>query len=350
MNPIPTPDLVARFRRDTEILLGDPRIPEGKLGIAVSGGPDSLAMLLLAAAAYPGKVEAATVDHGLRAEAADEAALVANLCERLGVPHRTLTPDIAFESFENLQERARNMRYRLLGRWASAAEATVLLTAHHVNDQAETFLMRAARGSGIGGLSAIRAVSLGLPEFYWPEDFASLGDSRPIIVRPLLGWRKAMLLRIVRDAGIGFVSDPSNDDPRHDRTRFRRLLDENGWLSADRFAKAASHLAEGEDALKHLTELFLQERQRLGDADETRLDTTGLPREIKRRMTWKTIRCLRIRLGIMPDWRGGEDVESLLRTLEAGRTGTLAGIMATGGPVWYFREAPPRRAPSGASA
>lgn len=350
MNLIPAPDLVARFRRDTQALLDDPQIPDGKLGVAVSGGPDSLALLLLAAAAHPGKVEAATVDHGLRAEAAEEAALVAGHCDALGVPHHTLAPDMAFDSFENLQERARNMRYRLLGRWATGVEASVLLTAHHADDQAETFLMRAARGSGIGGLSAIRAVSLGMTIFYWPEDLASLGEAGPVIVRPLLGWRKAMLLDIVRDAGIAFVSDPSNDDPSHDRTRFRRLLDENKWLSADRFAKAAAHLAEGEDALDKLAAMFFQERVRLGAVDEARLDTTGLPREIKRRMTWMAINSVRLRLGILPDWRGGEDIDGLLRALEAGKTGTLAGIMATGGPVWWFREAPPRRAPSGQAA
>lgn len=334
MNPLPAPELVARFRGDMEELLADPRIPAGKLGVAVSGGPDSLALLVLAAAAYPGKVEAATVDHGFRAQAADEAALVKNLCEALGVPHHTLTPDTAFGSFENLQERARHMRYRLLGCWASAAKTPVLLTGHHAEDQAETFLMRAARGSGIGGLSAIRTVSFGL------------GDARAVVIRPLLAWRKATLVDIVRDARIDFVSDPSNDDPRHDRTRFRRLLAENGWLSADRFAKAAAHLAEGEDALDQLATMFYEERVRPGPPDEARLDTAGLPREIKRRMTWMAINSVRRVTGIVPDWRGGEDVDGLLRTLEAGKTGTLAGIVASGGHVWWFRQAPPRRMPS----
>lgn len=340
----PEPEFVDRFRRDLERLLERSIGREEMFALAVSGGSDSLAMLLLAQAACPGRIIAATVDHGLRAEAVGETAHVAGLCRDLDVPHQTLRPDIAFDSFENLQERTRNMRYRLLGRWATQGEATALLTAHHADDQAETFLMRAARGAGIGGLSAIRAVSFNLPKFYWPEDFATLGDTRPIIARPLLAWRKATLRGIVEEAGIAFVSDPTNDDPRHDRTRFRRLLDENGWLSPDRFAKAAAHLAEGEDALAQLATMFFVERLRFGDGMETRLDMNDLPREIRRRMIWMAIKRVRVGLGILPDWRGGEDVEGLLQTLERGQTGTLAGVVATGGATWWFREAPPRRA------
>lgn len=339
--PAPASTLVTRFRHDFEALL-DCSIGNGKLAVAVSGGPDSLALLLLSAAAYPGRVVAATVDHGFRPDAADEAALVESHCRTLGVPHRTLRPDVALDTRGNLQERARNMRYRLLGRWAATAGAAYLLTAHHADDQAETFLMRAARGSGIRGLAAIRAVSFGLPRFFWPEDFAALGDERPIIIRPLLGWRKASLLGIVQNAGVAFVSDPSNKDLRHDRTRFRDLLDAHGWLSPDRLAKAAANLAEGEEALDQLAGMFFDERIRLGDIHEFRFDPSGLPREIQRRMTWMAVSSLRRNVGIMPDWRGGEDVEGLLRTLERGGTGTLAGIVATGGDVWWFREAPPR--------
>src|SRR5690349_12463072 len=100
---------VARFRADLEALTGG--APE-RLGVGVSGGPDSLALLLLAAAAWPGRVEAATVDHGLRAESAAEAAFVAGLCAQLGVPHRTL--HAGMEATSNLQAAARARRYALL--------------------------------------------------------------------------------------------------------------------------------------------------------------------------------------------------------------------------------------------
>lgn len=341
--PAPAAHLVDRFRRDFEALLDCP-LGESRLAIAVSGGPDSLALLLLAAAAYPNQVVAATVDHGLRASSADEAALVERHCTALGVPHRTLRPDVPLDTPENLQERARNMRYRLLGRWAGSVGAAYLLTAHHADDQAETFLMRAARGSGIAGLASIRAVSLGVTRFFWPEDLAALGEEHPVIVRPLLGWRKASLRAIVENAGIAYVSDPSNEDGRYDRTRFRALLDANGWLAPDRLARSVSNLAEGEEALDQLARMFYDERVRLGEADEVRFDPAGLPREIKRRMTWMALNRARLVLGMVPDWRGGEDVEGLLRTLEEGGTGTLAGVMASGGNVWWFREAPPRRA------
>lgn len=343
--PAPAPELVERFRRDFERLLERGVESDEKIGVAVSGGPDSLALLLLAHGAFPGQVMAATVDHGLRAEAVEEAALVAELCKRLAVRHDILSPDVAFDSFENLQERARNMRYRLLGRWAARNGATALLTAHHADDQAETFLMRAARGAGISGLSGIRAVSFGLPGFSGPGDFTRPGEPLPVI-RPLLGWRKTSLLGIVADACIAFVSDPTNDDPQHDRTRFRRLLGENGWLSADRLAKAAANLAEGEDALDQLARMFFDERLRLGTEYEVRIDMTNLPREIRRRMTWMAIDRVRTGVGIVPNWRGGENVEGLLQALERGETGTLASVMASGGDTWWFREAPARASAS----
>ena len=106
--------ILDRFRGDLDAVLAE----HARIGVAVSGGPDSLALLLLAAAARPGQVEAATIDHGLRPEAADEAAMVAGVCERLGVRHATLTARWSEIPETAIQERARNKRYRLLGYWA----------------------------------------------------------------------------------------------------------------------------------------------------------------------------------------------------------------------------------------
>src|SRR5206468_9734453 len=126
--------LLNRFRHDLDALVpGDVRI-----GVAVSGGPDSLALLLLAAAARPGQVEAATIDHGLRAEAHDEAVMVAAVCDRLAVRHATLTARWSEVPETAIQERARNQRYRLLGYWAEERGLDALATAHHAEDQAET--------------------------------------------------------------------------------------------------------------------------------------------------------------------------------------------------------------------
>ena len=147
------------------------------VAIAVSGGPDSMALLALAGAAWPGQVIAATVDHGLRADAADEAALVARFCLRQGpIPHATLIPATPLGT-ANLQARARAARYTLLTDWARGSKATILATAHHADDQAETFLMRAARGSGLSGLAAIR------PNHRIADDL--------VLLRALLDWRRA---------------------------------------------------------------------------------------------------------------------------------------------------------------
>src|ERR1044071_7669487 len=127
---------VARFRADLEALTGGP--PE-RLGVAVSGGPDSLALLLLAHAAYPGRVHAATVDHGLRPESAAEAAFVAGLCGARDIPHATLRAEMQERS--NIQAAARARRYALLTQWLGGIGAQFLATAHHLDDQAETLLM-----------------------------------------------------------------------------------------------------------------------------------------------------------------------------------------------------------------
>src|SRR3954453_2283282 len=106
---VPGPALIERFSADLDALLA----PSERLGVAVSGGPDSLALLLLAAAARPGLIEAATVDHALRPESRAEAEMVAALCKRIGVPHEILTVEWEHKPETALQERARLHRYRL---------------------------------------------------------------------------------------------------------------------------------------------------------------------------------------------------------------------------------------------
>ena len=193
----PAAEAIDRFTADLDALIAR----DCRFGIAVSGGPDSLALLLLAAAVRPGSIEAATVDHGLRPESADEAAMVAGLCERRGVPHRTLVADWAQPPAANVQAEARAMRYRLLNEWAIERGLEAVATAHHADDQAETLLMRLARGAGVGGLGGTRARRA------LSEDV--------LLIRPLLGWRKSELVALVEDAGLTPVDDPSNRDPKH---------------------------------------------------------------------------------------------------------------------------------------
>src|SRR5690349_1220336 len=124
---VPEPALIERFTQVLDGLV----LADSRIGVAVSGGPDSLALLLLVAAARPGQVEAATVDHGFRPESRDEAAMVAGLCDRLGVPHATLTVRWERTPETALQEMARKERYRLLGFWAEERGLDAIATAHH---------------------------------------------------------------------------------------------------------------------------------------------------------------------------------------------------------------------------
>lgn len=301
----------SRFRADLEALAG--AVP-GRLAAAVSGGRDSLALLLLVRAAYPGNVVAATVDHGLRQAGKAEAAFVAKVCAGLGVPHTILAA--AMTETANLQAAARTRRYALLGGWARKAGAAGLLTAHHLEDQAETLLLRLLRGSGLSGLVGIRPVRPGDVPIY----------------RPLLGWRRAELAAIVRDAGLTPVLDPSNADLRFDRARLRRRLADADWLDPVPLARSAGALGEGEAALVWATERLLEDR-----FDGERLAAHDLPAELRRRL----VLAILARFGSPPP--RGEAVARLLATLAAGGTATLAGVRCSGGAVWRFALAPPRR-------
>ena len=291
-----------------------------RIGLAVSGGPDSLALLLLAAEAFPGRCLAATVDHGLRREAAAEAAMVAAVCRSRGVPHATLAVTLDRRG-EGIQAAARRARYAALEGWASEQGAGVVMTAHHADDQAETILMRLARGAGIGGLAGIR-----------PN--RPLGPVR--LLRPLLGWRKAALIDIVEAAGLEPAADPSNRDPRHDRTRVRQLLAEAPLLDARRIASVAPALADAEAAIAWGLDQAAARIVRKDGA--VSIDPGGLPREIRRRLL------LRIVGELAPTARPhGPELLRLLTALQGGQVATLAGLRFEPGPPWRISHAPPHR-------
>jgi len=188
------------------------------LVIAASGGPDSTALLVLAAGwakrlKKPPKLLAVTVDHGLRPQAAAEAASVKRLARRLGVPHRTVRWR-GDKPKTGLQEAARLARYRLLAETAARARYAHVLTAHTLDDQAETVLFRLARGSGLTGLAGMATASL------LPIDT----ETQVFIVRPLLHIAKARLVATLRAAEIAYSEDPSNLDPKFTRARLRVLM------------------------------------------------------------------------------------------------------------------------------
>ena len=313
----PNAEQVARFAHVLDRLA-----PLGQLAVAVSGGPDSLALLLLADRARPGRMVAATVDHQLRPESSDEAAMVAALCRRMAVPHRTLDVVVA-DCGDGLQAAAREARYGALTAWAFNEGASALATAHHLDDQAETVLMRLARGAGVAGLAGVRA-------------------TRPIgsglaLIRPLLGWRKAELIGIVAAAGLSAIDDPSNDDPRFDRTRARRLLADD-VLPPERLAAVAARMADADAALGWQTARLARERLDLAGST-ARLDAGDLPGEFRRRLLLVALARL------LPDSRPprGEDIDRLIARLDADQVSTLAGVRIEPGRVWRLSPAPPRR-------
>jgi len=315
---IPGEEQVARFASDLAALIPD----DVPLGLAVSGGPDSLALLLLAAAARPGKVEAASVDHGLREESRSECEMVADVCGRLGVPHSILTVEWDETPDSNLQALARSERYALLARWAVERGLSAIATAHHADDQAETLLMRLARGAGLSGLRGARDKRL-LREGVW-------------LIRPLLGWRHAELVAIIAGVGIEAVSDPANEDPRHDRTRVRHWLRDNPWIEPVRLAAVAHHLGEADDALDWALDGLAVSRI-APDGEALTVDPSGMPRELQRRLLLAAL----IRLDVPPP--RGPDLARAIEALEQGRSVTLGGMKLDGGSVWRICHAPPRR-------
>jgi len=288
-----------------------------RFGVAVSGGPDSMALLVLAARAFSGRVSAVTVDHGLRAESAAEAAMVARWCEEQGIAHVTLTPDRPVQG--NVQAWARALRYRLIEGWRVEHDIDWVMTAHHADDQIETLLMRLNRGSGVAGLAGVRARS---------------GH----VIRPLLAVRKAALQALVGSEGLPHVLDPSNADPRFDRAALRATLAAVDWLNAEAAARSAAALADADAAIDWTVGTLAGIHVR-ADGAVWRLDRTDLPREYLRRLV------LDMLAQADPDAPPprGESLDHALAAAAAGRQASLGEWLLKGGARWTLTPAPPRR-------
>ena len=303
-----------RFTRALERLgAGDSRIL-----LAVSGGPDSLAMLLLAHAVMPDRIAVATVDHGLRPDGRAEAEYVGDLCAKHNLPHSILTPDPPIVG--NIQSAARSVRYALLHHAADQLYCAFIATAHHADDQLETLLMRLARGSGVDGMSGVR-----------PRNGK--------IIRPLLEFSKSELEEICQAEGIAAVRDPSNDNDEFDRVAVRQWLAEAPELfKASRASQTASAMRDAGKALAWMTEQLAVVRI-IHINDEIQCDAVGLPSEIQRRLVLIALSM------IDPELRPRGD--TLIRTIEklsSGKTSTVGNILCKGGSVWSFSHSPPRRA------
>ena len=176
--------------------------------VAVSGGPDSMALAHFLYRSHPGRVVGLTVDHGLRPESCAEAHQVHQWLSSWGMEHHILSWE-GEKPKSRLQERAREARYSLLGDWCLANGISVLATAHHQNDQAETVLMRLMKGSGLLGLAGMEEIA-----------------ARPwgILVRPLLQYSRADILDYIDRNSIHHVMDPSNNNDKFERIRWRHIL------------------------------------------------------------------------------------------------------------------------------
>jgi tRNA(Ile)-lysidine synthase len=317
--------------------------------LAVSGGPDSIALMWLAArwrrALKRGpRLIAVTVDHGLRPEAAREARDVKRLARDLDLPHRTVRWTGA-KPKTGLPAAARSARYRLLAEAARAAGATHILTAHTRDDQAETLLMRLVRGSGIAGLAAMARLS---------------ERDGLLLARPFLQVSKSQLMATLTKAKLGFADDPTNRDTNFTRPRIRAVMPvlaaEGG--DARNLARLAARLARANAAVEVLVDgaeryLALRDRQ----APHPGFDTTAfaaMPEEIRLRLLLRAID----RFGHEGPAELGK-VEALLSALDralaektaSGRPKlkqTLAGaLVSLTGDRIFISPAPPRRGRTG---
>jgi tRNA(Ile)-lysidine synthase len=312
-----TPDL-----GDPEVLarLFAPATNEPAIGLAVSGGPDSLALMLLAqrwasALAEPPRLIVYAMDHQLRPEAAEEVAMVLREAKALGLTAHGLAWT-GEKPQTGLQEAARQARYRIIGQAMKADGATLLLTAHHRADQAETVLMRLAHGSGIEGLKGMTPMSR-------VEGVA--------VFRPLLDVEPASLALVVQEAGLNPIQDPSNTDISYERVRWRKrlpLLAEDGLDSAA-LSRFAARMAEADLALNQMADAAFAELVSLdgfGAASVPQAAFHALSPAIGRRVLARTLNIV----GGRQKPRALGQVEKLYDQIAAGdlpRAATLLGAV-----------------------
>ena len=295
-----------------------------RIGVAVSGGGDSMALLHLLvvwAEKRDIEVQCVTVDHQLRPEAQDEAIQVASWCDSWGVQHDILRWD-GWDGQGNTQAQAREARYRLIAEWAQRESISAVALGHTQDDQAETVVMRLMRGAGVDGLSAMapKRVSHGL---LW--------------LRPLLDVSRLELRAYLNAQGVDWADDPSNDDMRFDRIKARKAMATLD-LPCRALAQVAANMQTAQRALDVQTETALKALAKI-DCGALQVDWQGfcaLPQEIQRRLLIAAF-----------NWLSGSDypprgqsVVGVLDKLRAGKTTTLDGclMLHKGDALWIIRE------------
>ena len=363
-------DATAISQSEAKVLFADLGSAKA-LVLAVSGGPDSTALMVLVARWRKSlrngpDLVAITVDHGLRPEARREARDVAKLAQVLGIAHRMVRWQGA-KPKTGIPQAAREARYRLLANAARKAGASHVLTAHTLDDQAETVLIRMSRGSGITGLAAMQRTSVipGHAESVDPQSMlrstgvmdSGLAALRPrpgmtelLLVRPFLDIPKVRLIATLAKAKIAYADDPTNRDAAFTRARLRGLMPELAaeGLDARRLSVLARRLRRADDAIeaaadRAMEEIMLPQTRKMACFDAGRF--LALPPELALRALARAILALgtdaRIELA---------KLEALQAALaKAGKSGarcrrTLAGALVTLEKERITVEtAPPRR-------
>ena len=320
--------------RDHEILMSlEPLAAERKIALAVSGGADSVALMRFAhrwqslTGSGAPRIVVLTVDHGLRAESGREAVWVGRAAGALGFEHACLAWEGA-KPASGLQAAARRARYDLLSAYAQAHDIGCLVTAHHLDDQAETLLMRLRRGSGVDGLAAI------------PRHGHWAGVK---LFRPLLDFPKSRLIASLEAAGQGWLEDPSNKSPDYERNRIRKVLEnlEEFGFDRDRFALTARRMRRAQTALDQGTERFLSEAAQLDEAGFVTLDLAAFrdaPEETALRALGRAL----MAVGGSPEAPRLNKLETLVEALRGNgaQARTLAGcrIVTGQGRIRLYRE------------
>lgn len=248
---------------------------EGAIGVAVSGGGDSLALLLAVheiAETTGQAVEAMTVDHGLRAEAAEEAEYTRKVCLKLSIPHATARWT-GWTGEGNLQDAARQGRYRLIAEWAERRKLASVCIGHTQDDVAETFVMRLGRESGVDGLARMS------------DSFSRHGVQ---FLRPMLDVPRRELREYLKRRGVEWCEDPSNESEEFDRVRVRRALDvlKDIGITADNLAAVAENMTQVREVMKDRTADFAERvaSEDMGDLVLALDPFKDAPYELRRRL------------------------------------------------------------------
>lgn len=294
------------------------KIEAEHIAVGVSGGADSLALVLKLQeelAAEGKKITALTVDHRLRPESGREAAYVAEIMKKYGIAHHILVWE-GEKPESGIEEAAREARYALLKEWCAAHGVSVLAVAHHERDQAETFLMRLQRGSGVDGLCAMSPITC--------RDGLTL-------IRPFLNKSPEELRIYLKKKGIDWVEDPSNQSDDFLRVKIRKFipeLEKNLGLDVRRLAETAAVLQRTRNYLEKQCDIFIKKHVRYWEKIACSFSLNALA-ELHDEMVFRVLTRLLREVGRRRYIPRAEDVERLCKNLLGDKFNSL-----------YFEEVP----------